>query len=158
MLGAALYFIDGKNMIQTIMIDGRPKNMNTGSFINKGFEIEGAWQITNEWTLSANYSYLHTDAAINYAPKNKLNAELLWTPGNFRLNLEETSIWSMYTGNPSQRSSYTLLNLGCAYTFTSTVPLTLITKLDNITNKHYEIMYGCPMPGFTIMGGIEIKF
>ena len=87
-----------------------------------------------------------------------MNAELSWTPGKFRLNLEETSIWSMYTGNPDKRSNYTLLNLGCSYTFASAAPLTLITKLDNITNKHYEIMYGCPMPGFTIMGGIEIKF
>ncbi|MDE6078010.1 MAG: TonB-dependent receptor, partial [Muribaculaceae bacterium] len=45
MLGAALFYIDGKDMIQTTMIDGRPKNVNTGKFHNKGFEIEAAYNI-----------------------------------------------------------------------------------------------------------------
>ena len=31
-------------------------------------------------------------------------------------------------------------------------------KLDNITNKHYEILYGCPMPGISILGGVEVEF
>ncbi|MCH5231282.1 MAG: TonB-dependent receptor [Muribaculaceae bacterium] len=159
MVGAAIYFIDGKNMIQTTMIGGRPRNVNTGCFINKGFELEAAYRILTNLMLSANYSYLHTNAKTLYSPKNKLSTELTYSPGDFSFTLDETSIWSMYNGGPNDmRESYTLLNLRVAYTLTAKVPVTLSVKVDNITNKHYEIIYGCPMPGTTIMGGVEFKF
>lgn len=159
MAGAAIFFIDGKNMIQTVMVEGRPRNVNTGSFINKGFELEASYRILPNLQASANYSYLHTNAMTLYAPKNKLSAELTYSPGDFSFTLDETSIWSMYNGGPANmRESYTLLNLRAAYTLQAKVPVTLSVKVDNITNKHYEIIYGCPMPGTTIMGGVEFKF
>ncbi|MBD5200873.1 MAG: TonB-dependent receptor [Bacteroidales bacterium] len=159
MAGAALFFIDGDNMIQTVRVDGRPLNVNTGRFINKGFELEAAYRVLSNLTLSANYSYLHTDAMTLYAPKNKLNAEVTYSPGAFSFTLDETSIWSMYTGAPdSARESYTLLNFRAAYTLKARVPVTLSLKIDNITDRHYEIIYGCPMPGTTFMGGVEFRF
>lgn len=159
MFGAALFFIDGDNMIQTVRVDGRPRNENTGNFINKGFELEGSYRISPKLTLSANYSYLHTNAQTLYAPKNKLNTELIYIPGNFSFTVDETSIWSMYNGAPnSDKESYTLLNFRGAYTLKEKVPVTFSVKIDNITNKHYQIIYGCPMPGTTIMGGVEFKF
>lgn len=158
-LGVALFFIDGSNMIETRMIDGRPCNMNTGGFINKGFEIDGAWRIDRRWTASANYSYLHTDARVMYAPKNKLNAEVTFTPGAFSFTLSESSIWSLYNGAEDNLTvNYTLLDLRAAYTFGAKVPVTALVKVDNLTNRKYEIVYGCPMPGTTVMGGIEFKF
>ena len=51
-----------------------------------------------------------------------------------------------------------MLNLRMAYTFTGKNDIMPFVKLDNITDKHYEIIYGCPMPGITILGGIELKF
>lgn len=162
MLGAALFFIDGDNMIQTTMVDGRPRNLNTGSFINKGFEVEASWRIIPSLTLSTNYSFLHTNAKTLYSPKHKLNADITWTPGDFSFTLDETSIWDMYNGAPADaRVSYTLLNFRGAYTLTSLsslVPVTFSVKVDNITNRHYQVIYGCPMPGTTVMGGVEFKF
>lgn len=158
-VGAAVFFIDGDNMIQTTTVDGRPRNLNTGRFINKGFELEGACRIHPRLTVSANYSYLHTDTRIQFAPKNKLNAEVTWTPGDFSLTLDETSIWSLYNGNPDGSTvSYTLLNFRAAYTLRAKVPVTFSVKLDNITDRHYEVTYGCPMPGTTILGGVEFAF
>ncbi|MBD5357601.1 MAG: TonB-dependent receptor [Bacteroides sp.] len=159
MLGAAIFYIDGKNMIQTVRVDGRPRNVNTGKFHNKGFEIEGAYHILPNLQASASWSYLHTDSDNLYSPKNKLNAELTYSPGNFSFTLEEMSIWSMKNGNPDgSKENYSLLNLRAAYTLGASVPVTLSVKVDNITNKKYEIIYGCPMPGTTIMGGVEFKF
>ena len=74
MVGAALFYIDGRDMIQTTMIDGRPRNVNTGKFHNKGFEIEAAYNILTNLSASASWSYLHTDSDNLYSPKNKLNA------------------------------------------------------------------------------------
>ncbi len=62
MLGAAIFYIDGKNMIQTIRVDGRPRNVNTGKFHNKGFELEAAYSILPNLQASASWSYLHTDS------------------------------------------------------------------------------------------------
>lgn len=159
MLGAAVFYIDGKNMIQTVRVDGRPRNVNTGKFKNKGFELEAAYSILDNLSASASWSYLHTDSDNLYSPKNKLNAEISYSPGDFSFTLEDMSIWSMKNGNPDgSTESYSLLNLRAAYTLGANVPVTLSVKVDNITNKHYQIIYGCPMPGTTIMGGVEFKF
>ncbi len=67
----------------------------------------------------------------------------------------------MKNGNPDgSTESYTLVNFRAAYTLNSdaSVPVTLSVKIDNIANQHYQIIYGCPMPGTTIMGGVEFKF
>ncbi len=56
------------------------------------------------------------------------------------------------------KSNYTLLDARAAYTLRAKVPVTLLVKADNILNRHYEIVYGCPMPGITLMGGVEFKF
>ena len=157
--GLALYFIDGKDMIQTGMLDGRPLNMNTGKFKNKGFELDATWHFLQRWQLYAGYAYLHTDnKSVLYAPKNKLDLSLSFNPGNFELELENNNIWSLQNGNPEGSVSYSLVNFRGAYTYPSKVPVTLFVKLDNIFNKKYEVMYGCPMPGITVFGGVELKF
>lgn len=158
--GVSLYFIDGKDMIQTVMVNGRKKNVNTGSFINKGFEIDATYLITSDWMASANYSYLHTtNTDLLGAPKNKLNVEVGYNPGNLELTLESNTIWGLHIDAPDGRTqSYSLLNLRAGYTFHSKCDVRPFIKLDNILNKHYEIIYGCPMPGFTMMGGVELKF
>lgn len=155
--GLNLYFIDGKDMIQTRPVDGRPKNLNVGSFINKGFELDLSYLILKDLLFMTNYSYLHTNGDVLYAPKNKLYAQINYTPKQWSFTLESSSIWSLKTGGP-EKSNYSLLNLRGAYTIEGHAPVTLMVKADNLTNKHYEIVYGCPMPGTTIMGGVEIKF
>ena len=125
MLGASLYYIDGKNMIQTIRVDGRPRNVNTGRFHNKGFEIEAGYSILSNLSAGGSWSYLHTDSDNLYSPKNKLNLEVNYSPGNFAFTLEDMTIWSLNNGNPTgETQNYSLLNLRAAYTFESKVPVT----------------------------------
>lgn len=155
----ALYYIDGKDMIQTGMVDGSPLNQNIGTFKNKGFEITAAYHINRHWNVSANYSYLHTDNLTLYAPKNKLGATVDFTTGNLSMTLESLTVGGLQNGNPdNERSSYSLLNYRVGYTIDKGFKLMPFLKLDNITAADYQIIYGCPMPGFTIMGGIELKF
>ncbi len=149
-----LFYIDAKEMIQTRIVDGREQYANTGSFVNKGLEVECMCAVSRLWTLNVNYSYLHTTShALLYAPKNMLNAALTFTPGKFMLTLQSNSVWRLNSG-AEKLQDYSLLNLHIAYRH-KVMPF---VKLDNITNKHYEIIYGCPMPGTTILGGIQVKF
>ena len=157
--GVALYFIDGKDMIQTQMMDGRPLNVNTGKFKNKGFELDVTWHFASKWQLYAGYAYLHTDNNnVLYAPKNKLDLSLSFNPCNFEFTLENNNIWSLNNGNPNGRVNYSLVNFRAAYTYPKKTPVTFFVKLDNFLDKKYEVVYGCPMPGITIMGGVEFKF
>lgn len=155
--GVSFFFIDGKDMIQVVRVDGRPHNENVGRFINKGFEIDASYRINGDWRITANYSYLKSDADIIAAPLNKLNAELEYSPRDFTFTLESNTVGGLYTGAP-EHQNYSLVNFRAAYDLNWKADATFFVKLDNIADRHYEIIYGCPMPGFTILGGVELKF
>lgn len=155
-LGLSLYYINGENMIQTVMVDGRPKNVNTGKFINKGFEFDATYQIDTDWSLTANYAYLHTDTHIVGAPENKLFAEVSYTPGRWQFTLDAMGVWGLNT--EGSKEDYALLNARAAYSFDFEKPLTLFFKGENLTATKYQINYGFPMPRATVMAGVEWRF
>lgn len=159
-LGLSLYYINAKNMIQPIMVDGRMKNMNTGKFINKGIEFDASFRVNDMWSVGASYAYLHSsNKELQYAPKNTVNAHVDFTPGDLSVTVENQNIFGLKNGAPDNVSTaYSLLNLRMAYTFHSKCDIRPFIKLDNITDHHYEIIYGCPMPGITILGGVELQF
>lgn len=158
-IGVSFYYIDGSNMIQTEPVNGKPLNVNTGSFINKGFEVEAACRLSRQWQVCANYAYLHTDnSRLLSAPKNKMWCEVGYHNGAWTAAGSVTGIWSLQTGGP-EKSDYALVNFRGSYTACKgEVKVQPFMKLDNIFNKHYEILYGCPMPGISILGGVEIAF
>ena len=159
-LGLSLFFIDGSNMIQTEMIEGKPKNMNTGSFINKGIEFDASYRIYSDLGIGASYAYLHTNSKVLLnAPRHMVNAHADYTHGGIEVTIENQNIWGLQNGAPAgKRVNYSLLNLRGGYTFHAKVDIQPYLKIDNLTNNHYEIVYGCPMPGITLLGGVEIKF
>ena len=155
-IGLSLYYINGKNMIQSVMTDGSPKNVNTGKFKNKGFEADATYNINKLWSVTANYAYLHTDTHIVGAPKNKLFGEVTYSPGHWQFSIDVMSIWSLNTEN--SKEDYALLNAQAAYTIDLKNPLILFIKGENLTGKKYQINYGFPMPKATVTAGLEWKF
>lgn len=155
-LGLALYYINGSNMIQTVMTEGSPRNVNTGKFINQGFEFDAAWSIDSRWALNANYAYLHTVTAIVGAPRNKLFGELSFTSGQWQVSLDLTGIWGLRT--EQTRENYALLGARVAYTLPTHTPLMLFARGENLTATKYQINYGFPMPRATVMAGVEWRF
>lgn len=154
--GLALYYINGDNMIQSVMVDGVAKNMNTGKFINKGFELDASFAINSEWNVTANYAYLHTSTDILAAPEHKVFGEVAYSPGNWQFTLDAMGVWGLKTEKTTEH--YTLFNARVAYTFTFNKPLTLFVKGENLTAADYQINYGFPMPRATVMAGLEWKF
>lgn len=154
--GVALYYINGNNMIQQVTADGVAKNMNTGKFINKGFELDVSFLITDEWNLTANYAYLHTSTPIVAAPRHKIFGEVAYTPGHWQFSLDALCIRGLKTEKSME--DYMLFNAQAAYTFTFTRPLKLFVKGENLTAANYQINYGFPMPRATVMAGVEWKF
>lgn len=155
-IGMSLYYINGDNMIQTVMTDGNSRNENTGKFINKGFELDASFSIDSKWSLTANYAYLHTDSHIVGAPKNKLFGEVAFTPGRWQFTLDAMSVWGLLT--EESKENYALLNARAAYSFDLKTPVTVFVKGENLTATKYQINYGFPMPRATVMAGAEWRF
>ncbi len=162
--GLSLFYIDGKDMIQTVKeknpyTGGQMMNKNIGDFRNKGFEIDAAYHINDQWSVNANYGYIWSSDNVLYTPKNKLFGEVSYHPGNWQFSLESSSVWSMRTGGP-ETESYSLLNGRVAYkwNFSGRYSATFFCKVDNITATKYETIYGFPMPRATAMAGIDLKF
>lgn len=151
-----MYYINGDNLIQTVRSEGRPLNINTGKFINKGFEVDFNYRLSQIWSFTANYAYLHTDTRIVGAPKNKLFGEISFTPGQWQFSLDAMGVWSL--NNEETKQNYGLVNARAAYTVAMRTPVTLFVKGENLTAARYQINYGFPMPKATFMAGLELRF
>ena len=154
------FYIDGSNMIEVTRIDGRPKNVNTGSFTNKGFEFEAAFTASNKLMFDMNYSYLHTSKALLAAPAHKFFVNATYTPGRFTFNVNIQSIFDLYVNTVTPvKEDYTLLNAKAAYRLGSMRKgLYLFVKGENLTATRYTINEGFPMPKAIVMGGFDITF
>jgi outer membrane cobalamin receptor len=128
--------------------------MNAGAFRNKGIEVSSSAIISKAFIFTANYSYLYTTSEnLLYAPKNMLSAQLTAYVANFTVSIQSQSVWRLNNGG-QHSTNYSLLNTRIAYKY----KISPFVKLDNLTHKHYEIMYGCPMPGTTILCGLQTNF
>lgn len=153
-----LYHISGDNMIEVVQIgEGRMQNRNTGKISNKGIEFGLNYQILNNLSMNANYSYLDMEKPVTGAPKNKFYAGMSYRPGKFTLSAGVQVIDKLYlvTGDTPQTSDYTLIDAQIAYR-----PLKwmdVFMKGDNLLEKKYETMAGYPMPRSAFMGGLSLN-
>ncbi|MDR2234021.1 MAG: TonB-dependent receptor [Tannerella sp.] len=155
------FYIDGKDMIQTVPMEGRPPlNVNTGAFINKGIEAELTYRILSNLDFSTNYSYLHTDQPLLAAPKHKFFADLTFRPGRFTFDVNVQTIADLYINTATQlKENYSLLNAKASYLIgTQEKGVNLFLKGENLAGTGYSINEGFPMPKAIVLGGINISF
>lgn len=146
------YYSQGSNLIQVLDM----KNVNTGSFINKGIEISANSHPIDKLTLRASYSYLYTTLKnLTGAPKNQYFFGVGLQPlPKFTMDVEMRGIGGLYVSDDVNRQNYLLLNMKLSY---KVLPLLeIFSKLDNLTNTDYTINRGYTMPGFTGMGGFKL--
>lgn len=153
-LDLTLYYSRGSNLIQVLDM----KNVNTGSFINKGIEASIGFRPIKTISLNATYSYLHSSLSnLTGAPRHQYFIGADWRLiSSFTLSAQLKGIARLYVAPDVATQSYALLNLKAAYQLLR--PLQLTLSLDNITNARYVINRGYPMPGFTAMGGFRLSF
>lgn len=148
------YFAEGSNIIQTVS----GKNLNTGSFRNKGIEVSAMSRPLDVLALRASYSYMHTTlAGLTAAPKNQYYIGIDWQAmPKFTVNAELRGIGGLYVANNVEHQNYALLNLRLTYKPARFIDL--FANLDNLTNAKYMINNGYEMPGMTCMGGVKLRF
>lgn len=154
--GANLYYIKGDNVIQTQMVGGQPRNVNSGKIENYGAELEADWHINKHWSLSTNHSLLHMKYKLVAAPVYKGFIDTHCHYGRWSGNVGLQYINRLYTavGTEEQTENFCLLNATLGYQACKVAKLWL--RGENLLAQRYEINLGFPMPKATFMGGVSI--
>jgi len=155
--GLNFFYINGDNMIQTVAVDGRPMNVNTGKIENRGMETNATYRINPSWSVSANYSWLKMKYPVVAAPEQKLYADVNFFRGKWNASTGVQYIHGLYTTvNPETKENFMLWNLRGSYHFSRITDLFI--RGENLLAQRYEIIKGFPMPKATITGGMDLKF
>lgn len=155
--GINLFYINGDNMIETVRIDGRPRNVNSGKIENTGAEIEATWRVTPTLTLTTNLSVLHMVHHVIAAPEYKGYLGATWHSGKWLITGGFQQLAGLFTdvsGNGTKENA-TLLHATVNYQVLKN--LGIWVKGDNLLAQKYEINAGFPMPRATFMGGVNIR-
>lgn len=155
-----IFYIDGWNMIETVIINGIPKNLNTGYFNNNGIELQATYRVKPDIKLDFNYSFLKTSNPMLAAPAHKLFIAANYSSGKLLLNGNMQYIGDMYINTATKaKENYVLVNLHASYKIDLMgLESRLFIHGDNITGTAYSVIEGFPMPGATVLAGIDIEF
>lgn len=162
-LSATAYLINGSNLIVPMPNPnpGPPMiKLNSGEFSNWGLELESSFQMLEDLKIDLNYSYLHSDKYLYYAPAQKVYLGGIYTIGKFRIALNLNGISGLNTyidkDTPSENisESYILVNAKVIYTPLKMMEVYLAGK--NLLNQKYQTVFGYPMPGINVMTGMSI--
>ncbi|HMO61425.1 MAG TPA: TonB-dependent receptor [Ferruginibacter sp.] len=150
-----VFNVRGNNMIQTVFQNGGPKNVNTGSFNNTGMEWSVHYFYNTHFTAMLAYGYTNMKQPVVAAPKHLLNTALNFNKNKWMLHTALQWVNGLYTQvTPAAvQSNYLLLNARAGYRISKLADI--FVKGENLTNRKYEINYAYPMPGATVLGGIN---
>lgn len=155
--GVNVFYINGENLIMRVPVNGRPMNVNTGKVENAGAEVQVAYRILAEWSVDANYSYLHMENPVLASPEHKLYAGAAFSKGRWYVSTGVQYVAGLYKSlDPAETEDFVLWNLRGS--FRASDWLTIWARGENLLAQRYEINAGFPMPRATVMAGVNINF
>ncbi|MBR3443094.1 MAG: TonB-dependent receptor [Bacteroidaceae bacterium] len=159
--GVNLFYIKGDNMIQTVRVDGKPRNVNTGVIENSGVEMDASWRIDDHWSVSTNHAFLHMVHRVIAAPDYAGFLGVNYRCAKFSANLGLQHINRLYLdrngdSQPDDTDTFTLVNATLGYQLLPA--LRLWARGENLLAQRYEVIGGCPMPRATFMAGVNLNF
>ena len=158
--GVNLFYIDGKNLIQTLPNPNGSGmlNQNSGEIKNTGVEIQAAYRINRQWSVDGNYSFLHMENPVIAAPEHKLYAGANFSHRRWNVSTGIQYVEGLYTsvGENENKENFVLWNLRTS--FRACKWLDIWARGENLLAQKYEINAGYPMPGATVMAGFNLSF
>lgn len=158
--GVNFFYIDGKNLIQTLPNPNGSGmlNQNSGAIKNPGVEIQAAYRINRQWSVDGNYSFLHMENPVIAAPEHKLYAGANFSHGRWNVSTGVQYVEGLYTsvGENENKENFVLWNLRAS--FRACKWLDIWARGENLLAQKYEINAGYPMPGATVMAGFNLSF
>ena len=158
--GVNLFYIDGKNLIQTLPNPNGSGmlNQNSGEIENTGVEIQAAYRINRQWSVDGNYSFLHMENPVIAAPEHKLYAGANFSHRRWNVSTGIQYVEGFYTsvGENENKENFVLWNLRAS--FRACKWLDIWARGENLLAQKYEINAGYPMPEATVMAGFNLSF
>lgn len=158
--GVNLFYIDGKNLIQTLPNPNGSGmlNQNSGEIKNTGVEIQAAYRINRQWSVDGNYSFLHMENPVIAAPEHKLYAGANFSHRRWNVSTGIQYVEGLYTSvdENENKENFVLWNLRAS--FRACKWLDIWARGENLLAQKYEINAGYPMPGATVMAGFNLSF
>jgi iron complex outermembrane receptor protein len=156
-LDLTCFYINGNNLIEMVGVFPDVQYLNTGAFKHYGLEFQGKYLVIKGLDILLNYSWLHTNKPVLAAPEHMAFLESNYKVRNFMFNLSLQYINHLTTQiSPLTTESYALLSARISYTVDNFV--TFYIDANNLADQEYEINYGYPMPGVSVMGGGVVNF
>lgn len=159
LLNLNVFYIDGSNTIQTVPVDGKMKNVNTGKVENYGFEVGANYRVAEHLRLSTNYSFLHLKYKVIAAPEHKLYLGADYDCARWSISTGLQYINNLYTSvkvGEEVTTNFLLLNLRISYRINNGV--NLFARGENLLAQRYEVNAGYPMPRTTVFAGVSLRF
>ena len=158
--GLNVFYIYGDN---TILRLPNPSgsgmlNQNSGEIHNAGVEVQAAWRIARDWSVDANYSFLHMENPVVAAPEHKLYVGGLFTHGRWHVSTGVQYVAGLYTtvGDSPVQEDFVLWNIRASFRILDW--MSVWVRGENLLNQRYEINAGFPMPGANVIGGLNFEF
>ena len=169
-IGATYFHNDLSNLIG---ITGLFETLNLGSAKTQGVEAELRATPIDDLTLIAAYTYLDAEktssadinqpkgARLPRRPRNEVyaSASYVWCK---KLRTTLSAKWvnareELNFGGPNfDIEDYTLVNFAAEYQINSHV--SILGRIDNLTNEHYAEVFGFPALGRAVYGGVRVSF
>jgi len=180
LLYATFFYIHFDNQIGRL-------GTNTASAFTDGLETGFTWRVFKRLNLGANYTFTHSrdetnGLALPEIPAHVFNATLSANPwksltvdstlsvvSSSRETFPLVSTDGRFVGgtpaaslNGGNNAGYALWDIALAYDFllhqSHPQAIKVFTKVANLLNQNYEVIFGFPNPGLQVIGGAEIKF
>lgn len=157
--GVNVFYLTGDNMIQQQMVEGRPRNVNTGEVENCGAELNLDYRINAQWGVTTNHSYLHMENPVLAAPTYKGYAGVRYHQGRWSSQAGVQYVSGLYTevGANEDKENFCLFSASVSHRVWR--GLTLWLRGETLIGKReYEVIKGYPLPHATFMGGFSWNF
>ena len=156
--GLNVFYLKGDNMIETMPVEGKPRNVNTGEIENWGVELELKYPLARHLNVVYNYSFLHMKNKIVAAPEQMAFLGINYRQDKWLATMGLQHVQDLYTavGDSEQKEKFWLLDASVSYA--ATRQLSLWVRGENLLAQKYEINLGYPMPRATFMGGVSLTF
>jgi len=150
-----VFLDEGTNQIRLLGNYPNFTYSNSGAFTHRGIECSGVIHPVSSFTIDLTYSYLDPGEETAANPKNKLYVGGRYTISRLTLSLGVQWVSGLYGDDNHNEplSEYTLLNARVTGRITNT--LSAYISAENLLGRDYSIMYGYPMPGRTVFGGLN---
>ena len=160
------FYYQGNQLIEmNILGPGIALNENSGENSTRGFEIALDAKPLDNLHTQLSYSYIESNIILPFAP-NKFNYWINYSFRSVNVTMFGEIIDQLFcsyqlnqlppTTTKERMPDYGLMHINVQYLINRMVKIGL--SLENITDKHYSIMKGYPMPGRNFNAYISLDF